>query len=84
LQKYEQHEEGTDHSWGVPENDSRWEEWLASENRVSVSYPTSYRSWTSVDGRVEVAIKVCSDLKDSEEECPTCRLLMLTGCLSVF
>jgi hypothetical protein len=34
-----------------------------------------------VTGGVEVSIEVHSNLKDSEEEHPTCRLLVLIDCL---
>jgi hypothetical protein len=36
-----------------------------------------------VEGGVEVSIEVHLDLKDSEEECPACRLPMLIDSLSV-
>jgi hypothetical protein len=50
---------------------------------VSVSYPVSHWGWPSVEGGVKVAIEISSDLKDSEEERPTCRFPMSTVCLSV-
>jgi hypothetical protein len=73
----------TDDSWGILEDDPCRKEWIESDSKVSVSYPTSHQGWPSVEGGVEVSIEVYSDLKDSEE-CPACRLLMLIGCLSVF
>jgi hypothetical protein len=41
------------------------------------------QGWPSVEGGVEVSIEVHSDLKDSEKERSTCRLLVFIGCLSV-
>jgi hypothetical protein len=43
---------------------------------VSVSYLASYRGWPSVERGVKVSVEVCSDLKNSEEECSACRLLV--------
>jgi hypothetical protein len=79
----EQHESDDDGTWGIPKDDSHRVEWEASESRVSVSYPASHRGWPSVEGGVEVSIEISSDLKDSEEECPACRLPMFIDRLSV-
>jgi hypothetical protein len=46
-----------------------------------MSYPTSHRGWPCMERGVKVSIEVCSDLKESEEERPTCRLLVLIDCL---
>jgi hypothetical protein len=81
LHNYEQFESGDDDgSWGIPEDDPCCKEWIESDSKVSVSYPTSHWGWLSVEGGVDVSIEVHSDLKDSEEERPTCRLLVPIDC----
>jgi hypothetical protein len=68
---------------GIPVDDERRVEWLASESRVSTSYPPHNRGWPSVKGGIEVAIEVCSDVVELERERSTCRSLMIIDCLSV-
>jgi hypothetical protein len=50
--------------------------WIESDSKVLVSYPAGHRGWPCVTGGIEVSIEVHSDLKDSEEERPACRLLI--------
>jgi hypothetical protein len=69
--------------WNIPLDDPHCQEWMELESRLTVSYPAINRGWPSVDAGVEVSIEVHSDLKDSEGECPTCRLLISMDCLSV-
>jgi hypothetical protein len=69
--------------WNIPKDDPRRKEWIESDSKVVVSYPAINRGWPSVEGGLKVSIEVHSDLKDSEEECATCRSLIPIGCLSV-
>jgi hypothetical protein len=39
--------------------------------------------WPSIEGGVKVAIKVCSDASKPEEECSTCRSLVIIDYLLV-
>jgi hypothetical protein len=64
-------------------DDPRRKEWIDSDSKVTLSYPTSHRGWPSMEGGIEVLIEVHSDLQDSEEGHSTCRLPMSIGCLSV-
>jgi hypothetical protein len=68
---------------GVPMDDERRVEWLASESRVSTSYPPHNCGWPSVEGGIEVAIEVCSDIVELERKRSTCRSLVIIDCLSV-
>jgi hypothetical protein len=87
LQNYEQFERGSDgssdSSWGISEDDPRQKEWMESKSKVSVSYPVSQWGWPRVEGGVEVTIEVYSDIMESENKCPTCRLSILMDHLSV-
>jgi hypothetical protein len=65
-----------DGGWNISGNDPRRKEWVESDSRVKISHLATNQDWPSVEGGVEVSIEVCSDLKDSEEECPACRLPM--------
>jgi hypothetical protein len=69
--------------WNIPVDDPRCQAWIESDSKVVVSYPAVNRGWPSVEGGVKVSIEVHSDLKDSEEEHPACRLVMFTDCFSV-
>jgi hypothetical protein len=69
--------------WDVPEDDPHHKEWEESNNKLVVDSPLVSQGWPSVEGGVEVLIEVCSDLKESEEECPTYRLPVFTDCFSV-
>jgi hypothetical protein len=54
---------------------------VESDSKIMVSYLVSHRGWPCMTGGIEVSVKVHSDLKDSEGECPTCRLLVSIVCL---
>jgi hypothetical protein len=69
--------------WGAPMDDEHRAEWSTSDSKVSVSYPSINCSWPSVEGGVEVAIEVRSNVVESESGCSACRSLMLIDCLSV-
>jgi hypothetical protein len=69
--------------WDIPANDPCCKEWEASDSKLVVDSPVVSRGWLSVEGGIEVSIEVCSDLKDSKEECPACRLPAFTDHLSV-
>jgi hypothetical protein len=64
-------------------DDKRRVEWLASESRVSTSHPSHNHGWPSVEGGIEVAIEVCSDIVELERKGSACRSLMIIDCLSV-
>jgi hypothetical protein len=68
---------------GISDDDEHRVEWSASESRVMTSYPPHNRGWPSVEGGIEVAIEVCSDVVELEGKRSTCRSLMIIDCLSV-
>jgi hypothetical protein len=72
-----------DGGWGIPKDDPHRQAWEESEGKLTVSYPASHQGWPCVTGGIEVSVEVHSDLKDSEEEHPACRLPVLIDCLSV-
>jgi hypothetical protein len=54
LQNFEQFELGDDDGgWGIPEDDPHRKAWIESDNKVSVSYPTSHQGWLKGEGSVE-------------------------------
>jgi hypothetical protein len=67
----------------VPVDDECRVEWLASESQVSTSYPPHNHGWPSVEGGIEVAIEVCSDVVELERKHSACRSLVIMDCLSV-
>jgi hypothetical protein len=69
--------------WGAPVDDEHRAEWSASDSKVSISYHSRNRGWPSVEGGVEVAIEVHSDVVEPESERPACRSSMIIDCLSV-
>jgi hypothetical protein len=73
-----------DGGWGISKDDPCRKVWIESDSRVVTRYLPINRGWLSIEAGVEVSIEVRSDLKDSEEDCPTCRSLIFMGCLSVF
>jgi hypothetical protein len=73
----------SDTGWDILEDDPHRQAWLASDEKLFTTFHTMSQGWLSVEGGVEVSIEVHSDLKDSEEERPACRLLVFMGCLSV-
>jgi hypothetical protein len=58
-------------------------EWAASESKVRTCHHPRNHGWPSIEGGVEVTIKVCSDALKSEEKRSTCRSLMILECFSV-
>jgi hypothetical protein len=60
---------------GVSEDDEYRKEWIALESRVTTSYHPHNRGWPSIEGGVEVTIKVCSDALETEKKHSTCRSL---------
>jgi hypothetical protein len=73
--------EDDEDGWGISEDNPHRKEWIESDSKVMVSYLMSHWGWPCVTGGVEVSIEVHSDLKDFEEEHPTCRLLVFIDCL---
>jgi hypothetical protein len=71
-----------DDGWGIPEDDSRRQEWLGSSAKLVTTLHTVSRGWPSVEGGIEVSVKVHSDLSDLEER-PAYRSLVSISCLSV-
>jgi hypothetical protein len=74
-------DDASDVGWGIPKDNPRRKAWIESDSKVSVSYPASHRGWPCMTGGIEVSIEVHSDLQDSEEDRPACRLLVLIDCL---
>jgi hypothetical protein len=66
--------------WGAPVDDKHRVEWSASDIKVLVSYPACKRGWPSVEGGVEVAIKVKSDVVEPESGRSAWRSLMIIVC----